>query len=215
MNQLKISLIAVAAGLAFTGAAQADPLTKPEYKAGKENIERDYKAAKKACDAQAGNAKSICVEQAKGDEKVSAADLDYRLEPTAKSHFKARVARADSAYEVADQRCKDKAGNDKDVCVKEAKAAKVHAVADAETQMKAWKANTAANEAVADANTKASDTVADANAKANNTVAGAKRDAASDKRDADYAVAKEKCEAQAGPAKDRCISNAKSLYGQH
>jgi hypothetical protein len=41
------------------------------------------------------------------------------------------VAKAESAYAVAKEKCDDLAGNTKDVCVKEAKAVEVKALADA------------------------------------------------------------------------------------
>jgi hypothetical protein len=41
------------------------------------------------------------------------------------------VAKAESVYAVAKERCDDKAGNAKDVCVEEAKAVEVKALADA------------------------------------------------------------------------------------
>ena len=41
------------------------------------------------------------------------------------------VAKAESAYAVAREKCDDQAGNAKDVCVKEAKAVEVKALADA------------------------------------------------------------------------------------
>ena len=42
-----------------------------------------------------------------------------------------RVAQAETTYAVAKERCDDKAGNAKDVCVQEAKAAETKALADA------------------------------------------------------------------------------------
>jgi hypothetical protein len=41
------------------------------------------------------------------------------------------VAKAEAAYAVGKERCDDKAGNAKDVCVKEAKAREIKALADA------------------------------------------------------------------------------------
>jgi hypothetical protein len=41
------------------------------------------------------------------------------------------VAKAESAYALAKERCVDQSGNAKDVCVKEAKAVRVKALADA------------------------------------------------------------------------------------
>jgi hypothetical protein len=54
------------------------------------------------------------------------------------------------------ERCDDRAGNAKDVCVKAAEAAKVRALSDAQSQATATKANVAANETSASAHAKAS-----------------------------------------------------------
>ncbi len=203
MNNLKFGVLAVASCLGLSTATQAQAIPKAEYETAKGAIKSNHEVNKKACDALANNAKSVCVEQCEGDEKIAKADLEERYEPTAKHHFKSRVARADAEYDVAKARCNDKAGTDKDVCVEEAKASKVHAVANAKTQMKTWKANSAANETKADANTKAKE-----------EVAVARKDAATEKRDADYAVAKTKCETFAGATKDACVDKAKADYGQ-
>ena len=88
---------------------------------------RSTRADKAACDALSGNAKDVCVEEAKGKEKVAKAEAEAAYKNTPKAREKARVARADAAYEVAKEKCDDLAGNAKDVCVKEAKAAHVKA----------------------------------------------------------------------------------------
>jgi len=79
----------------------------------------------------AGNAKDICVEEAKAKEKVARAELEYGYTGKAGDRNKVAVARAESAYAVAKEKCDDKAGNAKDVCVKEAKAVEIKALADA------------------------------------------------------------------------------------
>ena len=117
--------------------------------------------------------------------------------------YKVRVARADADYAVAREKCDDLAGNVKDVCVKEAKAAAVAAKADAKAQMK-----------ITNANETAAGTSAKSNSKARETRADTRKDAASDKRDADYAVAKEKCDAFAGDAKTNCLNQAKARFGK-
>ena len=203
MKTLKAAILTLTASLALGTAARADDMKKAEYKAAEATIESDYRAGKAACESFSGNAKDICVAEAKGKQDVAKAELVAQNKPSAKHSHGVAIAKSDAIYAIAIERCDDKAGNDKDVCVKEAKAAKVHSLANAETQMKTWKANTAANETKADANTKASD-----------AVAGAKHDAASSKRDADYAVAKEKCAAFAGSIKDDCVAKAKVDYGQ-
>ena len=51
--------------------------------------------------------------------------------PSAKATRKVADARADAAYDVAKEKCDDLKGNDKDVCEKDAKAARVKAKEDA------------------------------------------------------------------------------------
>ena len=104
----------------------------------------------------------------------------------------ARIAHAQAYYDVAIEKCDDLAGNPKDVCVKEAKAALVKGKADAKV-----------DRVVAD-------TRQDAAAKQ----ADARKEATEDKRNAEYKVAIEKCDALAGAAKDACVSNAKAQFGK-
>lgn len=116
---------------------------------------------------------------------------------------KAQVAKAEADYAVANEKCDDKVGNDKDICVKEAKAVETSIKADAEAKMKISEANQTANEKSAEAGVKAS---------AEGTEA--RQEAAADKSDANYAVAKEKCDALSNDAKDRCITDAKTKYSK-
>src|SRR5512140_3567835 len=132
--------------------------------------EADLKAAKASCDSLAGNTKDICVAEAKGKASVAQAELKAKYQPSIKASHDARVAKADADYAVAMERCDDKGGNDKDVCVKEAKAAKVRAVADAQAWMETAKASS-----------KAKETSAEASAKAKAVGTEARRDAAAEK----------------------------------
>jgi len=127
--KLKASLILAA--ILAAPLAQAAPLGKVEYEASKTRISADLKADKKLCDTQAGNAKDVCVEEAKAKEKVAMAELEYAHTGKAADGNKVWVAKAESAYAVAKERCDDKSGNDKDLCVKEAKAVETKALADA------------------------------------------------------------------------------------
>lgn len=204
MKNFKIKELLLVTGVVFSAAVLAETITKPQYQAQEKSIAAEYKVAKTACDSLTGNAKDICVVEAKGKQRVSKADLEANYKPSAKSHHAAQVAKADADYAVANEKCDDKTGNDKDVCVKEAKAAKVSQIADADTQLKSAKANAQASE-------KSGEAKADAKA----TKTEARHDAATDKRDADYAVAKEKCDALAGNAKDTCLSEAKTRFGKY
>jgi hypothetical protein len=134
--------------------AQAATMTKAEYKADKTRISADYKAGKAACAALAGNAKDICVEEAKAKEKVARAELEYSYSGKAADQTKVLVAKVNSAYAVAKEKCDDKAGNAKDVCVKEAKTVEVKALADAKMGKKIGEAKKEASDDKVDANYK-------------------------------------------------------------
>lgn len=113
--------------------AQAAAPTKAEYAAAKATISADYKAAKAACDSLKANAKDICKEEAEATEKNARAELEFSASGKPADGTKVQVVKADGAYEVAKERCDDLAGNAKDVCNKEAKAAHVAAVGAAKT----------------------------------------------------------------------------------
>jgi hypothetical protein len=126
---LKASLI-TAAILALP-MAQAATMTKADYKLDKQRISATYKLDKAACDPLKANAKDVCVEEAKAKEKVANAELEFSYTGKADDGNKVLVAKAESAYAVAKEKCDDQSGNAKDVCVKEAKAVEVKALADA------------------------------------------------------------------------------------
>jgi len=191
MTKLLTTLCACA-GIAFASTAGAAPMAKDAYDAEKKRIESDYKAAKDQCKTLSGNAKDICVEDAKAKEKIAKADLEASYKGTEKARYDARIAHAEAAYAVAKEKCDDFSGNQKDVCVKEAKAAQVKAKADAKVAHVA------------------SDTSRVATVKRDD----ARKDATEDKRDADYKVAVEKCDALSGDPKDQCVKNAKVRYGK-
>jgi hypothetical protein len=132
-----VALAAASVTLSFAAMAQ---MTPNDARAGKDRIQADYKAARATCDSLAGNAKDICVAEAKGKEKVALAELEHGRTGKPADATKVAVARADAVYEVAKERCDDKAGNDKDVCVKDAKAAHTRAQADAKAARKSAEA---------------------------------------------------------------------------
>ena len=203
MNKLNINAIAIAIGLAFATSAMAQTMSKEQYKSGKDSIAAEYKSVNAACGSLSGNAKDICKADASGKEKVALSMLDAENKPSSNATYKVRVVRADADFSVAKERCDDLAGNVKDVCLKEAKAAEVAAKADATAWLK-----------TATANEKAAATSAKANSKASETGADARKDAAADKRDADYAVAKERCDTFASDAKTNCLNEAKVRFGK-
>ena len=89
MNKLTISAIAI--GLAFSAGAMAQAVSKEQYQSGRDNIAADYKAAKAACGSLSGNANDICAAQASGREKVAKAQLEAEYKPSVEARYTADV----------------------------------------------------------------------------------------------------------------------------
>jgi hypothetical protein len=111
-------------------------ISKAEYNAAKDRAAGDYKVAIAQCKSLASNPKDICEAQAKANQKKAEAmaEADYKSTPQARAD--AMEASADADYDLAKTKCDTRTGNDKDVCVKEAKAAQTRAKADAKAQEK-------------------------------------------------------------------------------
>jgi len=188
---MKTSLMAfaVAAALGYSSIGVA-ALSKDERKAEEERISTAHKTAANQCDSLKGNAKDICVAEADGVKKIATADLEAREKGTVKAQTAARIARVEADYAVAKERCDDLAGNVKDVCVMDAKAALARGKADAKMERESREANRAAGERIADAQQAASRETAQA----------------------EYKAARERCDRYAGDAKDRCVSDAKAHF---
>jgi hypothetical protein len=123
--KLKLTLIAAALALGTTGLAQAQSqkMDRKAHNSDEDRIESEYKAAKEQCDSMKGNQKDICVAEAKAKERVAKAENDAKNAKDP-SRAQARVERvkADAAYDVAKQKCQEMKGNQKDACMKDAKA---------------------------------------------------------------------------------------------
>jgi len=123
-------IVAVGAGMACAVAANAAG-DKTAYENAKASAKSTYEAASKQCDAMNGNAKDICVAEAKAarTKTEEEAEATYQGTPKARAHAREEIAEAN--YKVARERCDDRTGNDKDVCIKVAKAEMTKAKADA------------------------------------------------------------------------------------
>jgi hypothetical protein len=125
--------LSIVAALFAGSTVMAASMSHAEYAAKKDQISAEYKADKAACDKLDGNGKDVCVEKAKGKEKVAKAELEFNYTGKQADSAKIAVAKADADYDVAKEMCDDKKGNDKDLCVKDAKAAHAKAIADAKS----------------------------------------------------------------------------------
>jgi hypothetical protein len=130
------------AALLAVPLAQAADMTRPDYQSAKSRISTELKSDRAACTPLAANAKDVCIEESKAKEKVARAELEYGYSGSARDKNKVAVAKAESAYKVAKEKCDDMAGNGKDVCVKEAKAVEVKAKADAKMGQQIGEART-------------------------------------------------------------------------
>jgi hypothetical protein len=142
--------IAVAAFLALP-VAQAQTMSKSDYNAGKARISADLKSDQALCAPLHGNAKVVCHEEAKAHDRVARAELEYGHTGKVSDRNKVLVVKAETNYAVAMKRCDDKSRNAKPVCLKEAKAVEVKALADARMAKEIGEARTDAANAKRDA----------------------------------------------------------------
>ncbi len=190
MNILTCASLTVGtAGMLSTAAAHAaDAAAKDRYEATQKSAEAGYKASVARCKALKDNAKRVCVERAKGNEAIAKANAQADYEQTPKARYEAAVAKADADYRVAKLRCDDKKGNDEDVCVKDAEAAKTKAYGDAKVMRTSRESS--------------KDTMA------------ARQDANAEADKAQYKAALERCDALAGNPKDTCEAHARARFHQ-
>ena len=153
MNMKPLNAL-LAAALCTIGFSAQAAITKAEHKAAVKDAEMSYKSAKANCSSLAGNAKDICVAEAKVQKTAAVAKTDAEYKSTAKSMYDGRASVANAEYDLAKAKCGMKAGNDKDVCIKEAKAVEVRAKADAKAGTKIADAREDASDAKRTANYK-------------------------------------------------------------
>ncbi|HKA38878.1 MAG TPA: hypothetical protein VKD25_03850 [Burkholderiales bacterium] len=198
MSKLLITVLAGTLALAASNPAAA-LTSKEELKVANDQADANYKMARQKCNAMSGNAKDVCVAEAKGEQRKAKARAEADHKGDQKSRYNLRVAMADADYEVAKEKCDARVGNEKDVCLKGARATHTRAKADA-------RANRTSQEANADAR--------DSRAEANRTSQEANSEATKRARDADYKVAVEKCDSLSGSAREQCIQQAKARFGR-
>jgi hypothetical protein len=149
MNTLKLSALAQAVALcagtllfSATASAAAD---RTAYDQAKASAKSTYESERKTCDSFGGNAKDICVAEANARRTKTEAEAEAAWKNTPKAREQAVHEIAEANYKVAKERCDDKGGNAKDVCLKEAKAAMTTMVVDATAMKKGTEARMDAN----------------------------------------------------------------------
>jgi hypothetical protein len=140
-------LLLVGAALVWSGQARAaNADTKAAYAQAREAAAATYKGARKQCDAITGNPKDLCIAEAKAARVHADEEAGATYKNTLKAYTQARMRIASANYDRDRVRCGALTGNDKDVCLKQAKAVLVAAQADAKADKKTIEARTEAQE---------------------------------------------------------------------
>jgi hypothetical protein len=186
----RLAVLAVSLCCAVAAHA-AGAMSKDLYKAQQLRIEAEYDAMQARCKPHKGVARDVCNEQARGNRDIQAADLEFRYKPTADNDEKLRVAKAEAAYAVSLQRCKEMDGNAKDVCRKDAKAVLAGAKAEAKLQKEVMAQQFRSNDVVRE-----------------------RTEIAERQTEAQFAAARERCEMLPGEGRENCLLDARKRFGK-
>ena len=140
MNTIERIIAAAALCTAATAWAQqaADPpatsaggprLSYPEYMGSRGAAKDRYREQRRACGNQSGNEREVCLAQAKAARDAELAQLRLQWRDTPQARVQARRVRAQSAYEVAAQRCAPLAGQARTDCRQRAQTERDQALA--------------------------------------------------------------------------------------
>lgn len=147
---MKTTLLSALLGAAIlaSGVAVAAPSAeaKAAYVQAKDRAEADYKMARARCDAITGNPKDVCKAEADAARVRTREEASAMYKNTLKAFTESRMKIADANHALDKAKCRALTGNDKDVCLKQAKATLIAAQADAKADKKAIEARTDARD---------------------------------------------------------------------
>jgi len=145
--KIAITLLLIGGSIALTTPVfAATTEAQTTYDAAKNSAAADYKVANARCDGMAGNPKDICVAEAKAARIQVEANAKAQYKGTVSARSSARKDIANANYDVEKAKCENQGGNQKDVCVKQAKATMTAAKADATADKKVIDARTDARD---------------------------------------------------------------------
>ena len=124
----------------------AVPDAKTAYNTARDMAAATYKVARARCDAVTGNPRDVCVAEAKAERVRVEEEAGAAYKNTLKAYTQARMRIADANYDRDKARCGAVTGNERDVCVKQAKATLIAAQADATADRKMIEARSNARE---------------------------------------------------------------------
>jgi len=159
------ALLILGAALAWVGHARAQAVTPPAspaatmvapaatvpdaktaYERSRDMAATQYKTARIRCDSLSGNPHDVCEAEAKAERVRTEEEAGAAYKNTLKAYTQARMRIADANHARDKARCGALAGNDRDVCIKQAKATLVAAQADATADRKMIEARSNARE---------------------------------------------------------------------
>ena len=76
MRRAAAAAIAAAIGLAPTGYALAQPMSKSEYQVARRTVESDFRTARVGCEPMRGKVHDICMADVTGREGIKLAELE-------------------------------------------------------------------------------------------------------------------------------------------
>jgi len=133
---------------AAVAAAPAAPVpdAKTAFERARDTAASNYKVARARCDSLSGNPHDVCEAEAKAERVRTEEEASAAYKNTLKAYTQARMRIADANHARDKARCGGLAGNDRDVCIKQAKATLVAAQADATADRKMIEARSNARE---------------------------------------------------------------------
>ena len=134
------------AAVAGAPATAAVPDAKTAYERARDMANANYKTARARCDSLSGNPHDVCEAEAKAERVRTEEEAGAAYKNTLKAYTQARMRIADANYARDKARCGALAGNDRDVCLKQAKATLIAAQADATADRKTIEARNNARE---------------------------------------------------------------------
>lgn len=145
------TLLVIGAALLWSGhvraqAVPAVPDAKTAYHMARDAAASAYKAARARCDTVTGNPRDVCVAEARAERVRVEEEAGAAYKNTLKAYTQARMRIADANYDRDKARCGAFTGNQRDVCLKQAKATLIAAQADARADRKMIEARTDARE---------------------------------------------------------------------
>jgi hypothetical protein len=146
MTKLPMAVLGLAFICGSAAAAGPSAEAKAAYAQAKDRAAADYKVARAKCDAITGNPKDVCVAEAKAARVHAEQEAGAMYHNTLKAYTDSRLKIASANFDLDKVKCKALTGNDKDVCMTQAKATMVAAQADAKADKKAIEARTDARD---------------------------------------------------------------------